>query len=403
MILKNHRVVILILLIPAIALGVLATKTHAAENTVQIPEALKPSLEKLLELTVQNGHEQPDINVIDRIVDYLLTPKNMASTYSAGTRKGATSNYFEFTINRSLQDLIRLAYNPDIPSYFVIPASLHQSRWLDVDGKPQPLPDLSKALIARDKPVLITGIEHVENTPDTYSGAYYSYDLNRAIVLARSHGSRVLLSMSSQKDKSDVGKKGLVVGKDDDWNYLYTGEKGCTRSGLGWASTYMYDSDSIMVYYEVADPAPHLRCAVFKWVDAGWAGINMAQPIHIKKGVERFVNTFKQIMESTALPRPSTLAATIRRIENLPLDALKQKVRDHFKQLQERHQNDSRLNRRWFARLFDDGRYIKNMSREDLTAVLCKEYLKYLLGKSHGFDIALVRDANNRNRARNPG
>jgi hypothetical protein len=401
MITKYRSICLVILLIPVIVMGTLATNIQADENAVQIPSTLKPSLDKLLELTVQNDQRPPDMDAINRVVDYLLTPKNMASTYSAGNRKGATSNYFEFTLNRSLDDLIQLAYNPDIPSYFVIPASLHRSHWLDVDGKPRPFPDLSKALTSFAEPVVFKGMEHVENTPDTFSGAYYAYDLNRAMVLARCHGRQVLLSMSSQKNKSDVGKKGLVVGDDGDWNYLYTGEKGCTRTGLGWVNSYMYDSESIMVYYEVTEPVPHLRCAVFKWVDAGWAGINMAQPFHIKKGVERFVNTFKQVVESTALPTPSALAATIRRINNLPMDELKQRVRDYFNRLKEHHQNDSRLNRRWFARLFDDGRYINGMSREELKAVVCKEYLKYLLGKSHGFDIALFRKA--QNRARNPG
>jgi hypothetical protein len=400
---KCRCIAIFLLLIPAFALCSLATETQADENTVQIPETLNPSLNKLLELTVASGHPQPDMDAINRVLDYLLAPKNMALTYSAGIRKGATSNYYEFTLNRSLQDLIRLAYNPDIPSYFVLPASLHQSSWLDPNGTPQPLPDLSKALTCLAEPILVKGMEHVVNTPDTYSGAYYAYDLNRAIVLARSRGHRVLLSMSSQKGKSDVGKKGLVVGNDDDWNYLYTGEKGCTRSGLGWASTYMYDSDSIMVYYEMTDPTPHLRCAVFKWVDAGWAGINMAQPVHIKKGVERFLNAFKQIVESTTLPTPSALAASIRRIDKLPMNELKQKVSDHFNRLKKCHQDDNRLNRRWFTRLFDDGRYIEKMSREELKAVLCKEYLKYLLGKSQGFDIALLRDIHGSHRARNPG
>jgi hypothetical protein len=400
---RNLYFAIFLLLIPAFALCSLATETQADENTVQIPETLKPSLDKLLGLTVASDHHQLDMDAINRIVDYLLAPKDMAMTYSAGVRKGATSNYYEFTLNRSLQDLIQLAYNPDIPSYFVLPASLHQSSWLDLNGQPQPLPNLSKALTCLAEPVLIQGMEHVVNTPDTYSGAYYTYDLNRAIVLANCGGHRVLLSMSSQKDKSDVGKKGLVVGKDEDWNYLYTGEKGCTRSGLGWASTYMYDSDSIMVYYEMTDPTPHLQCAVFKWVDAGWAGINMAQPFHIKKGVERFVNAFKQIVESSTLPTPSALAATIQRIDKLPMDELKQKVRDHYNRLKKCHQNDSRLNRRWFTRLFDDGHYIEKMSREELKAVLCKEYLKYLLGKSQCFDIALLRDIHGSQRARNPG
>lgn len=401
MITRYRSLCLAVLLIPGILMGAPATRAQADENAVQIPSELKPSLDKLLELTVQGDRHAPDTDAINRVVDYLLTPKDEASIYTAGNRKGATSNYFEFTLNRSLDDLIQLAYNPGIPSYFVIPSSLHRSHWLAAGGKTQTLPDLSKSMASLGKPVVFRGMEYVVNTPDTYSGAYYAYDLNRALVLARCHGRRVLLSMSSQNNKSDVGKKGLVVGDDNDWNYLYTGEKGCTRTGLGWVKSYMYDSDSIMVYYEMTEPTPHLRCAVFKWVDAGWAGINMAQPHHIKKGVERFVNTFKQVVESTALPAPSVLAATIRRIDNLSLDELKQKVRDYFGSLKDRHQNDSRLNRRWFARLFDDGRYIEKMSREELTAVVCKEYLKYLLGKSHGFDIALFQPA--KTRARNPG
>jgi hypothetical protein len=398
---KCRSICLAILLIPVLIAGALATHCHAEENVVQIPSELLPSLDKLLALTAPKDRSTPDMAAVDRVVDYLLAPKDMTSTYSAGNRKNATSNYFEFTLNRSLDDLIRLAYNPDIPSYFVIPSSLHRSHWLGADGKSEPLPDLTKAMVSPSEPVVYRGTEYVENTPDTYSGAYYAYHLNRVMFLARCHGQRVLVSISSQSDKSDVGKKGLVLGADSDWNYLYTGEKGCTRTGLGWVKSYMYASDSIMVYYETPDPSPHLRCAVFKWVDAGWAGINMAQPHHIKRGVKRFVDTFKQIVESTALPAPSVLAATIQRIENLSVDELKQKVRDYFGRLKERHQNDSRLNRKWFARLFDDGRYIEKMSREELTAVVCKEYLKYLLGKSHGIDIALFRQT--QTRARNPG
>ncbi len=245
MIPKHRTICLAILLVPILVGGALATHTRADENAVQIPSELIPSLDKLLALTTQHDQRPPDMEAVDRVVDYLLTPKNMASTYSAGNRKGATSNYFEFTLDRSLEDVIRLAYNPDIPSYFVIPSSLNRSHWIDADGKSRPLPDLTKSTTALAEPVVFRGMEYVENTPDTFSGAYYAYNLNRALVLARCRGRRVLLSMSSQNDKSDVGKKGLVVGDDSDWNYLYTGEKGCTRTGLGWVKSYMYASDSV--------------------------------------------------------------------------------------------------------------------------------------------------------------
>ena len=371
-----------------------APYTAADEGVEQIPQSLKPNLDQLLSLALHDHQARPDMTVIQSVVDYVLTPKDPETTYSAGLRNGATSNYYEFTIHRSMEDVIELTYNPDIPSYFFIPASLHQSRWTEVNGKQQPFPDLSKTWPAlSDPPLLIKGVETVENTPDTYSGAYYAYTMDRGVVLTSYQGRRVLLSMSVQRGKSDVGKKGLVLGNDDDWNYIYTGENGCTRTGLGWADTYMYGSESVAVYYEMTEPVPHVRCAVFKWVHAGWAGINMAQTIHIKNGVERFVRTFKKVIESPALPRPSELAAVIRRIENAPTPALREEVRDYFRVLKARHENDNRLTRKWLGKLFENDDYLNKMDREELTAAVCTEYLKYLLGKTHGFDIAFLEKA----------
>lgn len=373
-----------------------------ADDAIQIPQALHPCLEKMLELTSKACHQAPDETTIGQIIDYLQSSKNMSATYSAGKRKGATSSYYEFTINRSMKELINLAYNPAIPSYFIIPASLRQSRWIEVNGEPTALPDLTQALDDLSEPILYKGVEFVENTPDTFSGAYYAYELNRAVVLTAYQGHPALFSMSSQKGKSEVGKKGLVVGSDDDWNYLYTGEKGCTRRGFGWVDSYMYNSDSIMVYYEVTDPTPHVHCAVFKWVDAGWAGINMAKPIHIKKGIERFVKTYKQIIEFKGMPDPAEVAATIGQINSLPTRELREKARDHFEQLKKHHGNDNYLTRKWFPQLFkDDNHYVEQMNPEELKVVICKEYLKYLLGKSHGFDIAMFEK--NKDRPKRPG
>lgn len=395
----SHSLKLVLILFFLVAPG-----AHADDNTRQVPRELKTSLDHLLSLSRQDNHDQPDMEAVAKVVDYLLSPKDLSVTYSVGQRNGATSNYYEFTINRNFQDVIDLAYNPEIPSYFIIPASLHRSNWLEVNvnGEAQPFPDLSKALAPKSKPIFFKGVEFVENTPDTFSGAYYAYQLDRAVVLTRYKGHHVLLSMSRQRGKSDVGKKGLVLGADEDWNYLYTGEKGCTRTGFGWVDSYMYNSESIMVYYEATEPVPHVRCAVFKWVDAGWAGINMAQPHHIKNGVQRFVKTFKQVVEAPSLPRPSELAAVIRQIDDLPTKDLRNSVRDHFEMLKARHQNDNRLSRKWFAELFKDDNYIEGLSRDELKAIVCKEYLKYLLGKSQGFDLAFLEKARDRS-SKHPG
>ena len=163
----------------------------------------------------------------------------------------------------------------------------------------------------------------------------------------------------------------------------------------------MYASESIMIYYEIPGSVPQVRCAVFKWVNAGWAGINMVKPHHIRSGVERFVKTFKQVIESGALPQPSELAANIRHISELSVDDLRERVREYYNALKKQHENDNHLNRKWFPRLFGDDTYVENMNHEELKAVVCKEYLKYLLGKSHGFDLALFN--RNREKSKHPG
>ncbi len=90
------------------------------------------------------------------------------------------------------------------------------------------------------------------------------------------------------------GKKGLVLGSDSDWNYLYSGKKGTNLPGLGWVSSYMYDSCTIMIYYEMDPNEPLVRCAVFKWLKAGWSNINMVKKSHIYKGLVRYENSFKR-------------------------------------------------------------------------------------------------------------
>ncbi len=99
-------------------------------------------------------------------------------------------------------------------------------------------------------------------------------------------GRPALISVSNQKGISDVGRKGLILGNDEDWNYIYSGEAGTTLPGTGWADTYMYGSASITIYYELGTNPKQVKCAVFKWLDAGWLGINFVKPAHIRKGQE---------------------------------------------------------------------------------------------------------------------
>jgi hypothetical protein len=237
--------------------------------------------------------------------------------------------------------------------------------------------------------LIIKGLEFIENSPDTYSGAYYAYHLQRALILTMHQGRRVLISISTQPDKSQVGKKGIVLGDDGEWNYLYTGEKGTTLPGMGWADTYLYGSDAIMIYYETGGGREQVKCGVFKWINAGLWGMNFAQPEHVRKGVKRFAKDFRDIIESPKLTDVGELAQMFQEINKLSLNELRQKCSNYFDHIQQRYQKDSTKYEKWFAKLFKDQTYLESLTLEEMQALVSLEYLKYLMGKPHYCDMGL--------------
>ncbi len=361
---------------------ILCLNANAAAAVESVPQELAPAFEQLLALAGETAPKAPAAEILAPIIAFLNCAKDPNQTYSMGERKGAASNYSEFRIDRSFKDVLDLIYNPDIPSYLTTPASIRRSQWLHINGGQQELPRLSGFLDHLSEPVMFTGVEFVENTPDTFSGAYYAYQLDRALLLTRHKGHNVLFSISRQRDKSDVGKKGLVLGDDENWNYLYTAEKGCTKPGLGWADTYMYDSAAITVYYETDGPTPQVHCGVFKWLRAGWANMNFVQPHHIHSGAQRFAKTLKELIESPALSDIKGISTALRQISDLPVDILRQKVKRHYLGLQRIYQGHNRLVRSWFDHFSGKDGYLAKMSPEEMKAVLEKAYLKKILEKS---------------------
>lgn len=384
----NQTVLIVLMALMAIPFPALSSdlKNKPSGTPSSRYDYLTPALDYLLNLTQKNNQRPFDANRIESLFKFINTKKELGDSMSLGSRHGSSSDYYEFTIERSLKDVLDLVYNPDIPSYFTTPSSIRRSHWIEVDGKQQPFPKLSEKLDQLADPVIIKGLEFNEITPDPQSGAYYSYNLDRALILMQHNGNRMLISISNQPEKSNVGKKGLVLGSDEDWNYLYTGEKGVMMPGLGWADSYMYSSSSIMIYREITDPTPAVQCYVFKWLRAGWGGMNLAQPHHIRKGVVRFVKSFKKVLEAPALDALPKVSAILNKIEDLSTEELRAQSRIYFNDLKGRFENKNSRNQKWFKKLFSDQDYINSMSHDELAAIVSIEYLKYLLGKNSYFD-----------------
>ncbi|MFZ0133982.1 MAG: hypothetical protein WAK95_15695, partial [Desulfobacterales bacterium] len=263
----------------------------AQEGTERkLDESLREELTYLLSFVGAEaaGSETFQLQRISGLITFVAGAKDPRVLCHAGEFNGAVSAYHELDLHRSLRDILHLTYNPAIPSAVTMPASIRLSRWTAIDPSVQALAGLSDTRTSSTDPQFIRGIEHIVNTPDQHSEAYFEYDLYRTLILTKYEGRPVFISLSRQKDISDVGRKGVIVGPDDNWDYLYTGQPGISYAGLGWVKSYMYDSYSVSFCIETDPAAPLVRFGVFKWLRAGWAGINLARPVHIYSGLERF-------------------------------------------------------------------------------------------------------------------
>ncbi len=341
----------------------------------KVPDALNLELDHLLTLVSPDSKNTFDIRRIENVLDFVASPKSSSALYYADKKLGANSAYYEFDIQSDLNHILRYAFNPEIPSYAYMPSSVRLSYWSEVNGHKQPLPKLWDSPPNPDSPVIVKGIEHIEITPDLFSGAYYRYDMVKTLILCKYLGRNLLISISKQKNKSDVGRKGLILGKDEDWNYFYSGQKGLTKAGLGWAKSYMYDSFSVSFYYEVNEKSPMVRCGIFKWLRAGWANLNLVKKKHIHKGLERSSKDFKAILENPSLPQASELARVFANYNKLSLEDLRKKVKPHLRVLESLLDNE-KPRFKSFAELLKSGKYLNQMTGQEMQAILVLEYVK---------------------------
>jgi hypothetical protein len=359
---------------------------------IQIPESLSPGLMHLLDLA--DSQKQPSFQPdrIKKLLEFVKVPKDPGVLYFADPRLGSPSAYYDFDIRQHFDHFLKYAFNPNVPGFLTSPSSLRLSHWKQVEALGNHLPVLWKMIDEQDVPICVNGLEFVENTPDIFSGAYYSYYLYRTLILFKTDNHRVLISISKQKGKSDVGKKGYVLGSDDNWDYFYSGKPGLTMPGLGWVRSHMYDSCGINIYYEMDSHAPLLRCAAFKWVRAGWSKINVVKKHHIHSGIKRFAKSFKQILEYPSLPDIEEFGETVSKINAMDADELKERMKIYLDILENRYGRDYRPPNSWSPRVFKDTSPWFQMSTEAMKSALMVEYLKHAIGKSDAQLIVALLD-----------
>ena len=310
------------------------------------------------------------------LVDYVQSPKQNRE-HALPESQGCPGAYQEFDTKISFSRFMAYSYNSLIPSAVTRPSSMRYSLWSDLHGKFQKLPSNWKLIPPAGAPLILHGLQHNSNTPDLTTGVYYKYDVKRTLILVNYKGRQVLISVSKQIGKSNVGEKGYILGSDSEWNYYYSGEPGSAKTGLGWVKSYIYDYFSVVVYAESGSSPAMVRTGVFQWLRAGWLGINFVKPGHILGGMKRYAQNSRMVLESPRLPAPSQLTSVYQSLSSMPAlglaseyAALQQALRSSAIQTGKISKSES-----------DEKQSLADTSKEQMVEELMLEYLKMTLGK----------------------
>ena len=280
-------------------------------------------------------------------------------------------------VKSDLKRILHYFYNPEIPNYLLCPAVLRMSGWHEGSE----IVNLDKGLWDQldnlAQPVVVRGREFESTTPDSFAEAYYLYDLNRLIILLNYAGKNVLLSVTEQEDKSDVGRKGAIL-DDKQWDYFYSGLEGLNRGMIGWMDTFTYASGSVQVYIEDMNRA-NTTVFLFKWLRAGWAGMNVVKRSHIYDGTLRYMRSFSKVVESDVLT-PEQVEAGMQEISNFTKPEIDRYIQEYAANFEARFKDNPKLEDSDYAKIIADGGYVNVLDDKARLSILSLEKLKGLLG-----------------------
>jgi hypothetical protein len=230
----------------------------------------------------------------------------------------------------------------------------------------------------------MTGTEHLVNSPDAHTGVYYEYDLDRSLILLSWKNRPIFISLSAQKGTSAVGKQGLIVGPDEHWTYLYSGLPGLNWPGFGWVDSYLYDSYSVAFFLGMPAGKAPTRFGIFKWIKAGWIGMNMVKKSHISNGLRRYGEAFKDILESPATADATAVVRQFAKIATIPDEQLEKLTETYLGAVRTGlHASPEPPGAKAAAALLSKRAYFGSLGREDKVSIASLEGLKALLGKPH--------------------
>ncbi len=334
-----------------------------------ISDQVYTGVDHVISLSKSKADLKPEL--LSDLINFVSTTSQDSSA-PLKERRESKGAFYKFSIKGDLVHILDYVYNPDIPCYVAMPSSLHQQEWVTPETIIE-LKNLPEKLEARDFSYVFRGRDREIITPDINTGAYYKYDQDRLVASLPGPTGPVLVSVSSQTDISEVGKKGCVAGSDKSWNYLYSDKVGLSKTGLGWVNSYLYYAES-MIIYVVDSSKGVIHVGLFKWLDAGWATMNMVNSNHILKGIKRFASDFKRILEAPGLPGPTILAEKHRQLQRSSKQNLQETISPYLQNMINSGTSDECSGP--FNSLLSSGEYLEGMSHEEMVKILMLEYLK---------------------------
>ena len=391
---NNTRLLIVILASSVITIFGLPSTQASEEQTIN------SSHQPALDAEVENGlsylidlAQQPesvfDPNRVHSLLEFTVDDDAGARSVDPAKRASGFGICLRSDIQAPLERILRYGFNPKIPSYVILPKLLRLSgRYPESDLVAQDV-KLWNSLSTLDKPLVLRGREYEVTTPDTSTGGYYRYDLDRLTILLQHRGSPLLISVSKMTRPSDVGKRAVIV-DDPNWTYFYSGEKGLSPAILKWMDTFIYDTCSVMIFYPAGNNRRVTNVTLFKWINAGWLSMNMVKPGHIRAGSERFFENFKYVMESQDMPDDGTLAQKYDQTRTLPDENLETLIKNYAHNFEQYATKHKELSEDRFSRLIRNGGYAQILNREERVGVLMLEFLKSQFGKQPLIDFSLA-------------
>ena len=360
-----------------------------AKEPTKLDKGVEKSLDHIFNV-LNEGNDVLDVAQLSTMLDFVVNMTTDPKDIAPKKRYSGNGICLRKEVKSDLDRILRYFYNKDIPDQLLCPAVLRVSDWYEDSEFLQlkrPLWDELKEL--GDTPFIVRGTQFEVNTPDSFAGSYYRYDLNRMIILLKYQGKNIAISVSHQDKESDEGRKGAII-NDKEWDYFYSGIEGLNKGMIGWMDTYMYKSASVQIFVEDDAAAPKTSVFLFKWLKAGWAGLNVVKRKHIYDGSLRYARSFAKVLESNMLT-PEELVANMKGVNALSESELNTLIEEYSKNFEARFKNTPKFkDDDEYADVIANGGYAKVLDVESRRAIIALERLKSLVGLETLVDLSSI-------------